>query len=258
MQAEIIQANAPAHVEIRRVPAGRCLVWLKLGARDLIAMPLASLSYGLLMAAVGFLIVTVAGDYPHLFTAAVSGFFLAGPFLGIGLYRLSQARESGEKVALIDSMTAWRRNPWSIGMFGVLLAFILLSWERISAILFALFHGTALPMISGGWTEILFVAADPLFLMAYLAIGGLLAALVFSLSVISLPMLLTGPIDPVTAAIASVAAVRKNPIPLLLWAITIVGLIAIGMLTAFIGLIVTMPLIGHATWHAFRDLTIED
>lgn len=258
MQAEIIQTTSPTQVSIRRVPTGQCLTWLKLGAGDLMAMPLASLSYGILMALVGFLIITFVGDYPHLLTASVSGFLLAGPFLGIGLYRLSQAREAGETIALTDSLTAWRRNPWSIGMFGVLLAFILLSWERISAILFALFHGAALPTISGGWTEILFVAADPLFLLVYLVIGGLLAALVFSLSVISLPMLLTGPIDPVTAAIASVAAVRKNPIAMLLWAITIVGLIAIGMLTAFLGLIVTMPLIGHATWHAFRDLTTED
>lgn len=257
MQAEIIQTTSPTQVAIRRVPTGQCVSWLKLGAGDLMAMPLASLSYGVLIALVGFLITTLVGDYPHLLTASVSGFLLVGPFLGIGLYRLSQAREAGEKISMTDSFIAWRLNPWSIGMFGVLLAFILLSWERISAILFALFHGAALPTISGGWTEILFVAADPLFLMVYFVIGGLLAALVFSLSVIALPMLLTGPIDPVTAAIASVAAVRKNPIAMLLWAIIIVGLIVIGMLTAFLGLIVIMPLIGHATWHAFRDLTTE-
>ncbi|MRH77325.1 DUF2189 domain-containing protein [Spiribacter sp. C176] len=247
-----------ATLSIQQVPMGRSLIWLKRGAQDFAARPLASLSYGVLLALTGFLIVALAGRYPHLLTASISGFFLAGPFLGIGLYRLSQAREAGEQITLWDSLTAWRKNPWSIGMFGVLLAFILLSWERISAILFALFHGAGLPTVSGGWTDSLFIAADPAFLMVYLVAGAILAAIVFSLSVIALPMLLTGPIDPVTAAIASVTAVRKNTPALLIWALIIVALITLGMMTAFIGLIVIMPLVAHATWHAYRDLTKED
>lgn len=258
MQTVITSEAAPSLVTIRQVSTGRSLVWLKRGGLDLIATPFASLSYGVALALIGFLIVGLAGAHPHLLTASISGFLLAGPFLGIGLYRLSQAREFGETITLWDSYTAWRRNPWSIGMFGVLLAFILLSWERISAILFALFHGAALPTISGGWTDSLFIAADPLFLAVYLLAGGILALLVFSLSVIALPMLISGPVDPVTAAIASVTAVRKNPLALMLWALIIVFLIAVGMATAFIGLIIAMPLIGHATWHAYRDLTNED
>ena len=243
---------------IRPVSIGRSFVWLQRGAQDFAARPVASLSYGVLLALTGFLIVALAGRHPHLLTASISGFFLIGPFLGIGLYRLSQAREAGETITLWQSFTAWRANPWSIAMFGVLLAFILLSWERISAILFALFHGAGLPTVSGGWTDSLFIAADPAFLIVYLLAGAVLAALVFSLSVISLPMLLSGPVDPVTAAIASVTAVRKNTAALLVWGLIIVTFVALGMITAFIGLIVAMPLIGHATWHAYRDLTTAD
>mgnify|MGYP000208516289 CR=1 FL=1 len=107
---------------IRPVSIGRSFVWLQRGAQDFAARPVASLSYGVLLALTGFLIVALAGRHPHLLTASISGFFLIGPFLGIGLYRLSQAREAGETITLWQSFTAWRANPWSIAMFGVLLA----------------------------------------------------------------------------------------------------------------------------------------
>lgn len=243
---------------VRRVPAGRPLTWLRAAGGDLAAMPAASLTYGVLLAAVGYLIVNLASGRPYLVSAALSGFFLAGPFLGIGLYHLSRERAAGHTPRLFDSLTAWRRNSWSIGMFGVMLAFVLLSWERVSAILFALFHGRQPPDIEASWTEALLVAADPGFLAAYVLLGGVLAAGVFAISVIALPMLLDRPVDPVTAAATSLAATRENPAAMLVWAALIVALVGVGMATAFIGLIITMPLVGHASWHAYRDLTATD
>lgn len=246
---------APAPVAVRHVAAGRPLHWLRAGLQDIAAMPIASLSYGVLLAAVGYLIVSLASGRPYLVSAALSGFFLAGPFLGIGLYHLSRERGAGRQPRFLDSLTAWRRNAWSIGMFGVMLAFVLLSWERVSAILFALFHGRQPPGIQASWTEALFGAADPLFLASYVLIGGVLAAGVFAVSVIALPMLLDRPLDPVTAAITSFTATRTNPSAMLVWAVLIVLLVGIGLATAFLGLIVTMPLVAHASWHAYRDLT---
>lgn len=240
---------------VRKVSAGRPLHWLRAAAADIAAMPLPSLAYGVVLAAVGYLIVSLASGRPYLVSASLSGFFLVGPFLGIGLYHLSRERAHGRTPRFGDSLTAWRRNAWSIGMFGVMLAFVLLSWERISAILFALFHGRQPPGIEASWTEALMTAADPAFLLAYLLLGGLLAAVVFAISVIALPMLLDRPLDPVTAALTSLAATRANPLPMLVWAALIVLLVGLGMATAFIGLIVTMPLVGHASWHAYRDLT---
>jgi len=255
MNAASATTAPPSALPVRRVEVSAPLKWLNAGARDLMAMPAASLGYGVLFALAGYILVTITATRPHLLSAVVSGFFLAGPFLGMGLYRLSQRRESGGSINFIDSMAAWRENPWSIGLFGILLAFILLSWERISAILFALFHGAALPTSNGGWVSLLLTAADPMFIVVYLGIGGALAALVFALSVIALPLLITGPYDPVTAAATSVRATTTNPAAIALWAVLIVALIGIGMATMFFGLIITMPLVAHATWHAFRDLT---
>ncbi len=257
MQSAATTAAQHQPIEVRRVGIGAPFRWLAAGLRDMVAMPVASLAYGVIFAVVGYALVTLSSSRPHLLSAAVSGFFLAGPFLGMGLYRLSQCREAGEPATFLDSATVWRSNPWSIGLFGVLLAFVLLSWERISAILFALFHGASLPVTDGGWTDVLLSAADPAFVVVYLAIGAALAAGVFAISAIALPLLITGPIDPVTAAITSVRATLANPGVMLLWAALIVGLITLGMMSAFIGLIVAMPLVAHASWHACRDLTLE-
>lgn len=246
---------APERVVVRRISPSRPFHWLRAAAGDMVAMPMASLAYGIVLAALGYLIVSLAGSRPYLVSAAISGFFLAGPFLGIGLYYLSRERELGRTPRLLDSLTAWRRNPWSIGMFGVMLAFVLLSWERVSAILFALFHGLQPPMVETSWVEALMSAADPGFLLVYLLLGGVLALAVFSISVIALPLLLDRPLDPVSAGAASLSATRSNPAAMVLWAALIVLLIGAGIATAFIGLIVTVPLLGHASWHAYRELT---
>ncbi len=257
MNAASATTPPPEALPVRRVETSAPLKWLNAGARDMMAMPVPSLAYGAIFSLIGYVLVNLTTQHPHLLSAAVSGFFLAGPFLGMGLYRLSQRREAGKSINLLDSMTAWRENIWSIGLFGVLLAFILLSWERISAILFALFYGDSLPTTDGGWMSILISTAEPGFLVTYLIIGAALAALVFTLSVIALPLLLTGPYDPVTAAITSVRATLANPSAMALWALLIVLLVGIGMATFFLGLMITMPLVAHATWHAFRDVTQE-
>ena len=257
MQSATTPASQPQAIEVRRVGAAAPFRWLAAGLRDMLAMPMASLAYGVIFAVAGYVLVSLTASRPHLLSAAVSGFFLAGPFLGMGLYRLSQCREAGEPATFRDSATVWRSNPWSIGLFGVLLAFVLLSWERISAILFALFHGASLPVTDGGWTDVLLAAAEPAFMAVYLATGAALAAGVFAISVIALPMLITGPLDPVTAAITSVRATLANPGVMLLWAGLIVALVTLGMVSAFIGLIVAMPLVAHASWHACRDLTLD-
>ncbi len=258
MPATTTATATMATLPVRSVEALRPLHWLRAGLADMRAMPVASLAYGILFALMGFTLTRLGAQQPHLVSASVSGFFLIGPFLGIGLYRLSQAREAGEPINMLDSLTAWRRNSWSIGLFGVMLAFVLLSWERISAILFALFHGTGVPVSDGGWAERLVAVADPGFLLIYGLLGGGLALAVFAISVVALPLLLAGPHDPVTAAVTSLHAVRRNGAAMAVWAVLIVTLIGLGMAMAFVGLIVTMPLVAHATWHAFRDLIETD
>lgn len=132
---------------------------------------------------------------------------------------------------------------------------LFLLWARVSMVLFALFFDTAgLPT----FTEVLraiFAFEQPMFAAIYFGSGGLFAVLAFAISVISLPLMLDRKVDAVSAALASIAACARNPLAMLVWAICIVSLIVGSFATGFIGLVVVMPWIGHATWHAYRDLS---
>lgn len=252
------QSGAHAAPAVNRIPLAGPLHWLAAGARDLLRAPVASLFYGVVFALVGYVALGVFGGQPHLVSAMTSGFLLIAPFLAIGLYRISQRLESGERAPLLDSMTAWRHNYGSIGLFAAFLGFAFIFWERLSAILFALFHGVETPSLEspGGW--IFLLGDDPVFLVLYVLLGGLAAAGVFALSVVSIPLMLDRGLDPVTALITSVNATMANPVTLGVWAALIVLLVGIGIATWFLGLILIMPVLGHASWHAYRDVVKRD
>ncbi len=231
--------------QIRAIPLDRPLVWLWRGWQDLRANPLPSLAYGLLFGLGGDLILLASLSHPHLFTLALSGFFLLAPFLAVGLYELSRARAVDLRLGFVDSLRGTGRNPASLSLFGLALALLTLAWERLSAILFALLGptdgqdavGVLLPLLTG------------------LATGGSLALLVFALSVVAIPMLLDRErSDPVAAAVTSLACVARNPLAMLIWGALIVALVLLGFATLLFGLVLFMPLLGHASWHAYKDL----
>ncbi len=241
--------------QIRAIPLERPLVWLWRGWQDLRANPLPSLAYGLLFGLVGDLILLASLSHPHLFTLALSGFFLLAPFLAVGLYELSRARAVDLRLGFVDSLRGPGRNPASLSLFGLALALLTLAWERLSAILFALLGptdgqdavGVLLPLLTN-------LEHWPL-LLTWLATGGSLALLVFALSVVAIPMLLDRErSDPVAAAVTSLACVARNPLVMLIWGALIVALVLLGFATLLFGLVLFMPLLGHASWHAYKDL----
>ncbi len=237
---------------VRTVAASRPLAWLRAGWDDLRANPLPSLAYGLLFALGGDLIILSVLDHPHLLTVSVSGFFLLAPLLAAGLYELSRARRHGERLMFLDSLRCFRRNGQSLALFGLLLALMTLIWERFSAIAFALIGGDAAG--SALLNRIVFDGQHLNFTIAWFAIGAVLALVVFALAVVAVPMMLDRDVDVVTAMLASLRAVAHNPGPLLLWAAIIVALTLLGFATLLFGLVPLMPLLGHASWHAYRDL----
>lgn len=246
------EAGVPA---IRRIAWSAPFFWLRAGLADLRGNLLVSLTYGLLIAGCGVLIVKVAADKAHLITAAISGFFIVAPLLATAFYEISRRRGAGEPCGFIDAFAGWTRNGEQIALFGLALALISIAWERVSAILFALFYGGTTPNLASFYASVFLSGSYDLFVLAYVLIGGLIALGVFALSAIAAPMLLDRRTDAVTAIITSVSAVLRNPGPMLLWAALIVGLTAVGFATLMIGLIAVVPLLGHATWHAYRDLT---
>jgi uncharacterized membrane protein len=240
---------------IRRVTFDQPFHWLRAGAQDLVrAWPL-SLFYGLVFALLGYGLVHAAENRPHLAMALTSGFVFVAPVLASVFYCLSHRLEHHHKLPrLFVPLLAWRANPASLGLFALTLVFVLSSWERLSAILVGLFlNGSGI----GGLYDLLSLGAVQQhadFVLAYLAFGGVLALMIFSLSVVSLPMLLHRKVDFATALVTSFLATRLNFPVLLLWGVLIAGLVAVGIATDFIAMAVIFPWLGHASWHAYREL----
>jgi uncharacterized membrane protein len=247
-------ADMPPFPAVRRVEASRPFVWLKRGVADLLRVPKASFGYGAIVALIGVLLLTVSWDATYLAPALLGGFLLVAPFLAIVFYVLSRQLERGGEVDTDEALLAWRRNANSIALFGLLLVLSLILWERTSAIIFALFYGGRVTNVETLVNDVLFSGQYTALLVAYFGIGGLVAAAVFALGVVTAPLLVDREVDVVTAVVTSVKVCLRNPAAMIVWAATIAVLTLIGFATLMIGLVLVFPVIGHATWHAYRDL----
>lgn len=252
-------ASTSSHqpLRIRRIPFYRPLTWLKAGYFDLLAAPGPSLLHGLLIAFGGLAILTLTLRAWLLMPGALSGFLLVGPILATGLYELSRRHAAGERPRLGHALAAWRRGTRPLVVLGLLLFCAGTAWVAVSALLFWLFVSVRL----GSPLEFLrYAAADQGALLFWLWViaGGLGAAMVFALTVVSAPLLLDRAIDMRRALLTSVRAVGDNPLPMALWAALIMALSMLSMVTMMIGFVFTVPVIGHATWHAYRDLVDAD
>jgi len=229
------------------------LAWLQAGSQDFRTYWLQSLGYGVLFAALGYALVHASWTSPHLAMTLTTGFLLVAPFLALAFYELSQRRELAARGGRIGTwFGSARQNLASIGLLAVVLAIMLSAWERLSAIIVGIHLGTArVPDASLAW---LFSGDNQAFILAFVAAGAVMAAIVFAISVVSIPMLMDRQVDVVTAIMTSLAAVRENPAAMLLWAALITGLSGLGVATDFVGLAVIFPILGHATWHAYRGL----
>lgn len=226
--------------------------WLAAGWRDFRAAPGASLFYGIAFVVMGFLLNAFFASRPHITLALGTGFTLLGPFLAIGLYHLSRQRERGETPQLPPSLSAWRANPGAIGFYAIILLLLFAGWARVSVLLVALLFEGSMPTVATFLHYFVFSGENAIFLAVYLGIGAGFALLVLALSVVSIPLMMDRGTDTVTAMIASFLALTRSFPAMLLWGILIGTLIFTGLATFYLGLALTGPLVGHATWHAYR------
>ncbi|AMC36107.1 DUF2189 domain-containing protein [Janthinobacterium sp. B9-8] len=237
--------------KIRKVAANSPVLWLQKGWVDLWSHPGPSLVYGLLVTLVGALVLSLAINNPYLFTTSITGFLLLAPLGAAGIYELTSEREEGRPTSFVQSIRDLLANMGQLAFLGLALAMVAIAWERFSAILFAIFYGgqdvSLLGYLSSLTGEFL-----PFTIVWSLA-GFLLAFFVFGLTAISIPMLADREVDSITAMMCSLRATSENRIVMVQWAALIVLLTAIGFVTV-IGLIVIFPLLGHATWYAYKDL----
>lgn len=230
------------------------LGWLGKGWRDMWRQPAASLFYGVAIAVAGAAILGVTATLAYLFAAAITGFLLVAPMLAAGLYELSRRYLAGEPATLADSMVAWKRNPSALVGFGLLSMLAGTAWQVLSVVIVALFYKGGAMLPAAMIVEVLLNPSHYLLFTIYMGAGGLLAAIVFALSVVSMPMLVDRRCDLLCALMTSINAVAENPLPLALWAVIIMLLTVFGFATALVGLVLVMPWLGHASFHAYKDL----
>jgi uncharacterized membrane protein len=228
------------------------LRWLRAGWGDLLAARGIALFYGVCFWLMALLLGAVFRNSPEYTMSIVSGCFLVGPFLAMGLYEVSRRREQGLPQSLGVSLMCWDRHLGSMGMLVLVVTLLELLWGRASLVVFAVFFSTGMPS-TASVVQAVFNPDNWEFVAVYTLVGGLFAALVFSTCVVSIPMILDRGTDAVTAGIASFQVVAERTGTMLVWGALIVALVLGAVLLPWaLGLLVVGPWLGHASWHAYR------
>lgn len=249
---------------IRTIKLTQPLHWLLLAWRDMAHCGWISFAHGLAMTLGGALILLIARDRFWLLAGAFSGFLVIAPMLATSLYALSQALERGEKADLnlvLKTWLNWQDNNfnkfsndyWCLVQFGSLLALAATGWVLTSAAFITLL--TPVPINTPlDFVQHVMLAKNGLLFELWLALGGILAAPIFASSAVTIPLLLDRRITLGQAVLTSWKVVLTNPLPMALWASMILGFTLLGLASALLGLIAVIPMLGHASWHAYRDL----
>lgn len=242
----------------RYLPNTIGFTWLRAGWRDIAAQPGLSLGYGLGMFVVSLAIIAliVAYQRDYALLPALTGFLLVGPLFAVGLYEKSRLHEQGHQVTLRQMFRVKPAAGAQIYFIGVLLCLLIVLWIRAAVLIYALFFGVRpFPGLDHLAT---FLVAEPIgwaLLLVGSLVGGLFAAFAFAISVFSIPMLLDKRVDALTAMGTSMALVWNNLWPMIVWGMIVLTLFALCAATALLALIVVFPLVGHATWHAYRTVS---
>jgi uncharacterized membrane protein len=255
--AEVVAAFDVVVPATRRIEPDRPWAWLAAGWRDLVRSPRVSLAFGAIAAAVGYALTLGLwwSGLLYLVLPLAAGFVIVAPVLAVGLYEVSRLHGRGEPVTFAAALAPFRRSPRQLLVMGFVLLLVLLTWVRLAAMVFMLYWGLTPPSFEDLVVNTFLRPESLPFLVFGTAVGAVFAAIAYAISVVSIPMILDRPdLDVIAAVVTSVRAVRANPFPMFLWAAIIVAVTLVGMLPLYLGLVVTLPLVGHASWHAYRDV----
>lgn len=241
---------------VHSVPVTRPFIWLGRGLDDIRHTPAASLAYGWIVATLGALILAYS-RHPLYIAVAVASFLMVGPVITAGLCELSRRRDHGEPVSFQLSLAGLASSRQRLANFCCTLLLLAIAWFTLCAAVLFFAAGNVVPDLeSTVWGNVFSqLSAEQLtvYALAFIALAGT----VFAVSVVTVPMMIDRHVDAVTAMRTSLrAAVRDWP-AMLLWAVLIVGLVLFGFATWLLGMVIVLPLLGHATWHAYRDIVEE-
>lgn len=252
--------GGPGAWPVRNVAPEAPLSWLAAGWRDLWRCPLPGLVHGSAAAVFGALVFLFFGDQFWVLAGAFSGFLLVAPVVATGLYAVSRAIELGQRPGLREVIEAWTSLDTRLVHFGVLLGLAGTGWVITSA---ALVTGFAPEPVNEpmDFVRHVVLAETGWLFEGWLVFGALLAAPVFASTVVALPLLLdrrhTRDTDVLRAVLTSWAAVNANPVVLAAWAALLLVLSLVGMALALFGLVIVVPWLAHASWHAYRALVVQ-
>jgi uncharacterized membrane protein len=238
---------------IRTVAASQPIRWLGRGWADLMRCPVPGLLHGLAAAIFGLALMAVARHKFWLLAGAFSGFLIVAPLIATGLYELSRGMAAGRTVGLTDALAIWKPKDSRLVRFGLLLGLAGTGWVLTSAALITAFAPAPVNSPTDFLRIVVLQDAGHLF-EAWIVLGSVLAAPMFASSVVAIPMLLDRPNGVLTAVATSVGAALMNPLPMAIWASLLLTLSLIGMATFMLGLVVVVPWLAHASWHAYVDL----
>jgi uncharacterized membrane protein len=226
------------------------LTWLKKGWSDFKQVPKISLTYGFVMMLISVLITLIAYKAHSivLAIALTAGFFFLGPIIAIGLYSLSRQISNDVPPQFLRCLKEGKKNLSNEMILSFMFLIVFLIWARAASMLH-IFFPSASVMNASDWFTFLSVGT---------VVGGVFAAIIFCAGAFSIPMLMDRKVDTVTAVITSINAVLKNKYAMLVWASSIIILIVIGILTFYIGFVILLPVVGHATWHAYKETIDAD
>ena len=245
--------SAPQSHHVREVGVLQPLRWLALGWADLLRCPLPGLLHGLAVAAFGALLLALARDRFWLLAGAFSGFLLVAPVLATGLYAVSRAMQQGQPTSLATAIAIWRPHNGRLVLFGVLLALAGTGWVLTSAALITRFAEAPVHNPQDFLRVVVLSGQGHLFEL-WLLLGSLLAAPIFASTVVAVPLLMDSHIGVRAAVLLSVRVVLLNPGPMALWATLILVITLLGAAPLLVGLVVAVPWLAHASWHAYNDL----
>ena len=229
------------------------------GWRDFRAAPAFGLAAGLICVLAGWAMVgiTAASGNTFWFVLAVFAFPMAAPFAAFGTYEVSRRRARGASTGVRDILKVlWAERGGQLPWLNGLMVVVLLFWFFLGHMIFALFLGLK-PMTNIMSSGEVFLSPNGLAMLAMgTFVGGCFALLFYAVCVIGLPMLLDRDVDYVTAMIRSASIVINNPVPMLIWAATVAAALFVAMLPGFLGLLLVLPWLGHASWHLYAGLKI--